>query len=99
MGDSFIDNNECQRRGLCLVVVLVDGCSELRNLLFETDVSLRISETISVDDEVSGVLAIVIACKAFNGILEGLLHLSMHDLLTLLLDDELRVVLAHLFVV
>ena len=73
--------------------------SELGNFLFETDVSLRISETISVDDEVSGVFTIVIACETFNGILQGLLHLGMHDLLTLLLDDELRVVLAHLFVV
>ena len=72
---------------------------ELGNFFFETDVSLRISETISVDDEVSGVFTIVIACKTFNGILQGLLHLGMHDLLTLLLDDELRVVLAHLFVV
>ena len=72
---------------------------ELGNFFFETDVSLRISETISVDDEVSGVFTIVVACKTFNGILQGLLHLGMHDLLTLLLDDELRVVLAHLFVV
>ena len=79
--------------------MFTDSLCELRNFLRKTDVTLCVTKTVSVNDEVSGVFTFVIASEARDRILECLFHLGLDNLLTLLLNDELRVVLAHLLIV
>ena len=99
LSDPFVDNYECHLRRLGLVIVFTDSLCELRNFLRKTDVTLCVTKTVSVNDEVSGVFTLVIASEARDRILECLFHLRLDNLLTLLLKNELRVVLAHLLIV
>ena len=87
--DPLVHNNQRHRRRLGLVVVLCDGSLELRYLFGQADVALGIAESIPVDDEVGGEIAVVIVSEAVDGIFESLLHLLVDDLLSLLLDDVL----------
>ena len=82
----------------CLVVELENSFLELGNLLGEADITLSITESISVDHKVGWVLPLVLGCKDFDGLLDGVFHRSLHDLLSLLLHEVLRVVLTHLLV-
>ena len=96
LGDPLVHDDQCDLWVLHLVVELVDSLLELRNLPAEAEVTLCITQAISIDDEVGRVVSTVLRSKDFNGILDAFLHLSLDDLLSFLLDNELRVVLAHL---
>ena len=89
LSDPFVDNHECHRRRLGLVIVFTDGLCELRNFLRKTDVTLCITKAVSVNDEVGGVFTIVIASEARDRILKSFFHLRLNNLLTLLLKDVL----------
>lgn len=84
---------------LVLVAVnLLDRALKLGNLARQNLASLSIGHTIPVDDEVSWELAIIPIGKSQDSLLEGVPHAVLDNLLTLLLDQVLRVVLGHLLV-
>ena len=97
--DPFVHDHESDLGfRFCLVVKLVDCLLELGNLLSEADITLSVTESISVDHKVGRELPFVLGSKDFDGLFDGCLHLSLHDLLSLLLHEVLRVVLTHLLV-
>lgn len=99
LSDALVDDDEGDLGLLShLVVHFRERISELLDLLLDHLKSLSITDTITVDDEVGGELAIMLSCKDFNSFLERVLHFCLNNLLTLPLDDVLRVVLTHLLV-
>lgn len=96
LSDPLVHDDECDLWVLHLVVELIDGLLELWNLFRKAEVTLSITQTISIDDEISRVFSSVLRSKDLNGILDRIFHLRLDDLLSFLLDDELRVVLTHL---
>jgi len=96
LDDPLVHDNERDLWCLCLVVELLNGRLELRDLLGEAKITLSIAKTISVDEEVGWVLPLVLRGKVFDSKLDSTLHRSLDDFLALLLDDVLRVVLTHL---
>ena len=80
------------------VVQLLNSLLKLRYLSLEDLVSHSIADTISVDYEVCRELTVVVAGEDLDCIFYGIFHLILHDLLTLLLNQEVRVVLTKLFV-
>jgi len=52
-----------------------------------------IANTISVNDEVLGIVLVVLE-EAFEGSLDSIFELGAHDFLALFLDDPLRPILA-----
>jgi hypothetical protein len=61
-------------------------------------ISHGIADTITVDDEVGRLSALVVVLEAMNGFADKLLHLVFDNFLALGLDYVLRVILRHLFV-
>ena len=99
LSDALVDDDEGDLRLLSrLVVHLRERISELLDLLLDHLKSLSIADSITVDDEVGGELAIMLSSKDFDSFLERVLHFSLNNLLTLPLDDVLRIVLTHLLV-
>ena len=97
LSDPLVHDDECDLWVRSrLVVELIDGLLELWDLFRKAEVALSITQTISIDDEVSWVFSGVLLSKDLDGILDRIFHLSLDDLLSFLLDDELRVVLTHL---
>lgn len=85
--DSLVDDNERDlRRSSSLVLVHVaDGSLELWDLFCEANVSLGVSKSISVDEEVGWEFSLVLGGKDVDGVLDGVDHIFLNDLLALLL--------------
>ena len=99
LSDPLVDDNKSHLwNHLSLVVDLSEDVLELGDLNTDDLVPHGVSHTISVDDVVGWQIALVVGGEGVDSFLEGLLHLALDNLLALLLDEELRVVLAHLFV-
>jgi len=97
--DSLVHHNNCDRRLLILVLVeLPDSLFELWDLAVEHLVALRITHTVSVDDEVSWELSIVVLAEHMERVFTELLHLGLHDLLAFPLHQVVTEVLRHLLV-
>lgn len=100
LDDALVDNHK-SNLGLdsCLVVHLIAGLGELSDLGVNDLLALSGTDTVTVDDDVSWEVVLVVLGKLFNAFLECSLHLGGHNFLTLLLHEEVRIVLTHLFVV
>ena len=60
--------------------------------------SLSCAHTVTVDENVSRLTVLVVPRKDLDSILQDVLNLACDNFLTLLLHDEVRVILRHLFV-
>ena len=96
LSDALVDYNE---RNLWLLTVRIvhfgESLAELFDLFADDLLSHGISDPISKDNEVCRKLTSVMLGKHADGFLEMILHLSLHDLFTFLLDDMLAEVLAE----
>jgi len=61
-------------------------------------ITLSITDTVSVDDEVGRELTVVVFGEGFDRLFDGILHVVLNDLLTFLLDEVVTVVLTHVLV-
>jgi hypothetical protein len=94
--DALVHNNDSNfRLRRCLVVQVTNGLLELRNLDAQNLVTLSISNSVTVDDEVSGKLSFVINCKSLDSTLYRINHLLLDNLLTLGLNQVITKVLAQ----
>ena len=99
LGDTLVHHYYCDFGFVGgLVVHVVDGSFELRDLVRQNLVSLGIADTVSVDNDVGGVFFFMVLRESSNRSHHSLFHLGLHNLFTLLLDNVLRVVLTHLFI-
>lgn len=65
--DSLIHYDDCDSRFLsCLVVEKVDSCLKLGNFSSKNLVTLCITNSISVNDDICGELILVVNCKGLN---------------------------------
>lgn len=87
------DDDRDGRLLLGRVVSLPNGLAQLVNLLLEHLPSHGIAHTVAVDDEVLGIVTVLLL-EAGKCTLDGILQLLVDNLLALLLGDALRVVLA-----
>ena len=98
LSDSFVDNDDCDEGLLlCCVVGLADGLTKLIDFLLKHLFSHGITNSVSVDDEVLWEIFMTIS-EATKCSLNGLLELFVDNLLSLALDNAVRVVLTALFV-
>jgi hypothetical protein len=81
-----------------LVVAFVEGLLELSNLTVNNLGTLSRTDTITEDDDVSGEGVPVSLGEDIDCLLQALLYLSVDHFLSLLLDNEVRVILRHLLV-
>jgi hypothetical protein len=81
-----------------LVVEQIDRSLKLRNLWSEDLIALGITDTISVDDDISREFTLVMLRERLDSQTDWLLHVVLDNLLSLFLDQIVTVVLAHLFV-
>jgi hypothetical protein len=96
---SFVDHNHSDLWFFsCLVVQLDDGFFELRNLSRKNLVALSITDTVSVDHEVSRELVVVVLREWLDRLLYRLHHVFLHYLLTFFLNKIVTIVLTHVFV-
>lgn len=58
-------------------------------------VTLSITNSVSVDNKVSWVLALVVLCELLDGLKNRVPHVVLNNLLAFLLDQEVAVVLRH----
>ena len=65
-------------------------------LFLDDLISHSITHSISVDNEVGGLLTLVVLLEDLDRLLQRIFHLSLDDLLTLSLHDMLTVVLTQL---
>jgi len=77
----------------CCVVHFVESSLELNNFAINDLSALSSTHTVTVDDDVSGEVVLVALSEYFHRSLDDFLDLACYDLLTLLLHDEVRVVL------
>jgi hypothetical protein len=97
--DSFVDDHHRDLGCDCrLVVELVDGSFELRDLRLQNLVSHRVADAVSVDDEVGGELACMVLRERVDCLADGALHVVLHNFLSFLLNQEVAVVLTHISV-
>lgn len=94
--DSLVHNDEGNARLLTVAIDFHEHLLELSDLRGDDLVSHGITDTISVDDKVSGKVRLVSLLEGLDGSLEGVTHLSTHDFLTLRLHNELGEVLGEL---
>ena len=94
LNNPLVDDQKSDlRSGRCLVVDLVEGGLELDDFTIDNLGTLSCTHTVSEDDDISRVAILVVLVEHVDGRLDTLLDLSLHDLLTLLLHDKVRVVL------
>ena len=99
LGDPLVDDNHSDLRlGRGLIVDLVDGSLKLRDLGRKHLVAHGIANTVTIDNEVGRKLIFVEVSEHLDCIFQCILHSRLHDLLSLLLNNVLRVVLAHLLI-
>lgn len=97
--DPFVDENH-SNLWLCghLVVESLDCLLELLDFESKNLLTLGITNTVTVDDQVCGELTLVVFSEALKSLLEFFLELVFDNFLALLLDNVVRVVLGHVFV-
>ena len=94
--DPLVGDNERDLWHLIVDAVgLGNSLLELGHLTIEDLLSLSVTHSIPVDDEVRGELATILLLEGSDSVLESLLHLSLDDLLASLLDQILTVILTH----
>lgn len=99
LGDALVYDNKADLRRLSsFIVQLTEGLTELFDLLSDDLLTLGITDTITVDDQMGREHAVVVLGKDLNRLLQTFFHLSLDDFLALRLHNVLRVVLTHLFV-
>lgn len=81
-----------------LVVALVASGLELGYFPINDLASLRRTHSIPVDDNVGGERVLVVRLERLHGLLEHFFDLCVNNLLSLLLHEEVRVVLGHFLV-
>jgi len=81
-----------------LVVAFVAGLLELSDLTVNNLGTLSRTDTVAEDDDVSGEGALVFSGEDIDSLLHAILDLRVDYLLSLLLDDKVRVILRHLLV-
>ena len=97
--DALVHNDERDLGlGLILTIELADGLLELGNLDANDGISLSVTHTVSVDDIVCRKVVAVLLLESLNCEFEGLLELTVDDLLTSSLHKVVRVVLRQLTV-
>jgi len=99
LSDPLVDHDHCNlwlRRGL--VIQVGDGALELWDLSGKHLVAHGITNTVAIDHEVCREFLVMEFREDLDRVLECVLHLGLHDLLALLLNDVFRVVLAELLV-
>ena len=90
LSDALVYNNKSDLWLLAhLVVQLGEGLTELLELAIDDLIAHGITHTISVDDKVGWELPVVVLSEDLDCLLQGLLHLRLHNLLALPLDDVL----------
>lgn len=88
--DSLVDYNESDLWFvLSTVVTCIDCILELHNFTPDHLVFHRLTHSISVDDKVGRVVAVVTLSICFDGSQDRLSHVTLHKFLVLLLDDVL----------
>lgn len=95
--DSFIYNDNCDLRA-CLYFVEVsrfDRSFKLRDFVFKNLISLSITNTISVYNNVGWTLILVVRLKSLDCFNDWLNHVCSHKFLAFLLNKMLTVVLRH----
>lgn len=97
--DSFVNKNNSDGWLVGhLVVQSLNSLLELLDFELENLLALGITNTVAVDDQVCGELALVVLCEALQGFLEAFLQFVLHHFFALLLNDVVRVVLRHVLV-
>lgn len=81
-----------------LVIKQVDSSFKLGNLTSKHLITLGITHTVSVDDDISWELVLVVNRESPDSLTDRLLHVVLHDLLALPLNQIITVVLTHLLV-
>ena len=92
MVDSLVYDDK-SNLGKFVLVELGDGLIELRHFFLEDLLTLSVSNSIPVDDEVRWHLTRVLALEDFDGFLQRVPHPGLHDLLALFLHNILAVIL------
>ena len=103
MSDSLVDNDECDVWGFSLLlsffrvqtVFLADDLVQLSQFLFNDLLSHRVSDSVSVDEDLAGELTLVLLLEGVHCIEEAGVQVLQHDLLELGLDDDVVVVLVE----
>lgn len=99
LDDPLVHDDERDLRSLSsLVVQLVEGALELRDLSIDDLRSLSPADAITVDEDVSRQVVVVVFGENLHSSLDAVSHLRLDHFLALLLDDEVRVVLTELLV-
>lgn len=99
LDNPLIDDHEGNLgRTSCLIVQFAEGVLKLSDLLVDDLHALCGTHTITVDDNVSGKGVLVVPLEQINCFFDAFLDLGSDNLLTLLLHNEVRVVLGHLLV-
>lgn len=97
--DPFVDENHSNLWLLShFVVERLDCLLELLNLESENLLTLGITNTVTVDDQVCGELTLVVFSEALKSLLKFFLELVFDNFVALLLDNVVRVVLRHVIV-
>lgn len=90
LGDALVHNHDSDGRLLSYgVVEVADDSFELRNFEVEHLVSHGVTNTVSINDEVSGHRSLVVVLEHMDGLADEILHLVLDNLLALGLHDEL----------
>lgn len=96
LSDALVHDNDSNSRLFSnLVVEISNDRSELGDLVGKDLLSHRITDTISVDDEVSGLRSFMGVLEAMNSFSDEIFHLVLDDFLSLSLHDIIRIVLTH----
>jgi hypothetical protein len=96
LSNPLVDNDDSDERLLLgRVVGLINCLSELLNFFLQNLTSHCITNTISVDYEVLWEILMALTENTHSS-LDSILQVSVHDLLTLSLDDPFTVVLTPL---
>ena len=98
--DALVHEHHCHLRlhGSLVGHELFNRLLELGQLELNDLVTLGITNTVTVDDEVCGEHATVVLSENFHGIVETVVKAVFHHLVALLLDNVVRIVLTHVLV-
>lgn len=97
--DPLVDHGQGDgRRAADLVVQGLEGLLELAHLLVDDLLSHLVTDTISVDDDLSWSLTLMAVLELLNGSDKASIEILLNQLLVLLLDDNVREVLGLMWV-
>lgn len=98
LSDTFVHDHDRDGGRLGYLVVQVgDDLLQLRDLVLENLFAHRVADAITIDDEVGGLVALL-HFKGGDGTSDERHHFILDDFLSLLLDNVVREVLAHVLV-